>query len=450
MISFGISWVSLLKLLTMKKLLLSTLLLGATCSFMAQDPADYVMGNTGVINDAKFVEDAMEYNYPGFKQAVEASFNNAHQFSTKSGQVHEVNVVVHVVYSAPEINLPDSVIYNQMDILNADYNRENADSVNLRSIFQPIAGNPHIQFNVVSIERVSTTSTFAVGFAGLPDEVKQSSQGGSDAWDTEHFMNIWICKLENTFGALFGYAYPPAGLSNWPGGSEAPSANLDGVVLDYRTVGSNNPNPYPNPQGGGNFDLVGRTAVHEVGHYLGLRHIWGDGGGLFGGESCGADDGMSDTPNQGYQSDFNCDTTLNTCIDSLAGQPDPNDLPDLIENHMDYSSETCKNMFTIEQAMHMRGVLENERVGLLDNLAGIQEETIELGLYPNPSKDLVNVYTPNVDGVISVYDNYGRLLRQVQQTSDLTKINCSEWAKGMYHISYKSNQTIVNKTFIKE
>jgi hypothetical protein len=433
----------------MKKLILSTLLLG-TMSMMAQDPADYVMGNTGVINDAKFVEDVLEYNYPGFKQAVEESFNNSHQFSTKSGQVHEVNVVVHVVYSAPEINLHDSIIYNQMDILNEDYNRLNADTVNLRSIFQSVAGNPHIQFNVVHIERVSTTSTFALGFAGMPDEVKQTAQGGSDAWDTEHFVNIWICKLENTFGALFGYAYPPAGLSNWPAGSEAPSAELDGIVLDYRTVGNNNPNPYPNPQGGGNFDLVGRTAVHEVGHYLGLRHIWGDGGGLWGGESCGEDDGMSDTPNQGYQSDFDCNTSNNTCIDSVGGQPDPADLPDLIENHMDYSSETCKNMFTIEQAMHMRGVIENERVGLLDNMASINETSLEFGLYPNPSRDIVNVFVGDADGQISVYDNYGRLVYQATLTSDITQIDCSDWAKGMYHVSYQSSTTMTNKSFIKE
>ncbi|CAG5078408.1 zinc-dependent metalloprotease [Parvicella tangerina] len=434
----------------MKRILLSALLLGTLSLAMAQDPADYVMGTTGVINDAKFVEDVLENKYPGFKEAVQTSFDNAHQFSTKSGQVHEVNVVVHVVYSAPEINLPDSVIYNQMDILNADYNRTNADSMNLRTIFQPIAGNPHIHFNLVSIERVSTTATFALGFAGMPDEVKQSAEGGSDAWDTEHFLNIWVCKLENSFGALFGYAYPPAGLSNWPSGSNAPSPELDGVVLDYRTVGNNNPNPYPNPQGGGNFDLVGRTAVHEVGHYLGLRHIWGDGGGLFGGESCGDDDGMNDTPNQGYQSEFNCDTTLNTCIDSVGGQPDPNDLPDLIENHMDYSAETCKNMFTVEQAMHMRGVLENERVGLLDDLAGVEESSVEFGLYPNPAREIINVYLPDSRGDLMIYDAFGRLMLKVSQSNELTRIDCSNWSKGIYYISYHSENVVMNKTFVKE
>lgn len=434
----------------MKKTILSICLLVIFGLSKAQDPADYVMGNSGVINDAMFVEDVLESKYPGFKQAVQTSFDNAHQFSTKSGQVHEVNVVVHVVYSAADINLPDSVIFNQMDILNEDYNRMNADSSNLRTIFQSVAGNPHIHFNLVHIERVSTTSTFGLSFSGMPDEVKQTAQGGSDAWDTEHFLNIWVCKLENTFGALFGYAYPPAGLSNWPSGSEAPSPELDGVVLDYRTVGNNNPNAYPNPNGGGNFVLVGRTAVHEVGHYLGLRHIWGDGGGLFGGESCGADDGMSDTPNQGYQSDFDCNASNNTCIDSVGGQPDPNDLPDLIENHMDYSAETCKNMFTIEQAMHMRGVLENERVGLLDNTVSVEATQIEIGLYPNPAAEVINVFTPASQGDIMIYDNFGRLILHLVQSGDITKIDCSDWSKGLYHLSYSTAGTSTSKTFIKE
>lgn len=434
----------------MKKAILSICLLTIFGLSQAQNPADYVMGNSGVINDAMFVEDVLEHQYPGFKQAVQNSFDNAHQFSTKSGQVYEVNVVVHVVYSAADINLPDSVIFNQMDILNEDYNRMNADSVNLRSIFQSVAGNPHIHFNLAHIERVSTTSTFGLSFSGMPDEVKQTAQGGSDAWDTDHFLNIWVCKLENTFGALFGYAYPPAGLSNWPSGSEAPSPELDGVVLDYRTVGNNNPNVYPNPNGGGNFVLVGRTAVHEVGHYLGLRHIWGDGGGLFGGESCGADDGMSDTPNQGYQSDFDCNTSNNTCIDSVGGQPDPNDLPDLIENHMDYSAETCKNMFTIEQAMHMRGVLENERESLLDDALETEEMSVEIGLYPNPAKDMIHVFLPSTKGDILIYDNFGRLILHVKQTENITKINCSDWSVGLYHLSYRTSGTVISKTFIKE
>jgi hypothetical protein len=410
------------------------------------------MGNSGVLNDAKLTMDILEANYPGYKQAANNAFENSHKFSTKSGQVYTVNVVVHVVWNSsdPAENIPDSVIYNQIDILNQDYGRTNADTVNLRPMFDPIAGNPHIQFNLSSIERVETTETFGLSFAGMPDEVKQTSEGGSDAWNTEYHLNIWVCKLQNTFGALFGYAYPPAGLSNWPANSNAPSPELDGVVLDYRTVGSNNPVPYPDPNGGtGNVVFTGRTATHEVGHYLGLRHIWGDGGGLFGGESCAEDDGMADTPNQGYQSNFDCNTSNNTCIDSLAGQPDPNDMPDLIENHMDYSSETCKNMFSIDQAMHMRGVLENERVNLLAVEANVNSNELDaVHVYPNPSKDAFSILNVPSETSLSVFDAYGRLV-QSETGGGKFIVHADDWNRGVYFAVFKTGESIITKKLIK-
>ncbi len=437
----------------MKKILLavSAMWLGLNC--FAQNPADYVMGNTGVINDAKLTLDILENNYPGFKQAADNAFQKSHQFSTKSGQVYTVNVVVHVVWSSsdPAENIPDSVIFNQIDILNQDYGRTNPDTVNLRSIFEPIAGNPHIQFNLAHIERVETTETFGVSLAGLPDEVKQTAEGGSDAWNTQYYLNIWVCKIQNTFGALFGYAYPPAGLSNWPANSNAPSPELDGVVLDYRTIGSNNPVPYPVPNGGGgNVVFAGRTATHEVGHYLGLRHIWGDGGGFFGGESCGEDDGMNDTPNQGYQSEFDCNTSNNTCVDSIGGQPDPNDLPDLIENHMDYSSEICKNMFTLDQAMHMRGVLENERQDLLSPSVGIDDNPLEaIAVFPNPSSTSFTFLNIPENTNLQVHDSYGRLINSMTVNSTRVALNSNEWSKGIYVVTLTVGNDKITKKLIK-
>jgi len=263
-------------------------------------------------------------------------------------------------------------------------------------MFAPIAGRPNIHFNVAQIIRVPTTATFSVSITGLPDNVKETANGGSDAWDTEHYVNIWVCKLESFLGILFGYAYPPDGLSNWPAGSAAPSPELEGVVLDYRAVGRNNPVPFDDGMGG-TFFVNGRTATHEVGHYFGMRHIWGDGGGIWGGDSCGEDDGILDTPNQGAQSSNNCDTTLNTCTDTVG-----TDMPDLIENHMDYSEEACKNMWTQMQANFMRNVLENERAGLL-TAAGIEETSrLDFSIFPNPASNEINVLLPEVTDNISI------------------------------------------------
>lgn len=409
--------------------------------FVGQDPLDYVLDKSGIISDHDYVIDYLEKKHPGFKNAYAKTFDDAKTFSNKSGQLYTINVVVHVVWNDPSENLDDSIIFNQFEILNEDFQRLNSDTSNLRAIFQPVAGNPNIEFNVYDIIRVQTNETFGISLSGLPDHVKQTSQGGSDAFYPEYFLNIWICKLDNLFGALFGYAYPPAGLANWPPNSNAPSPELDGVVLDYRTVGNNNPNVYPNPNGGV-FDLIGRTAVHEVGHYLGLRHIWGDGGGIFGGSSCGADDGCLDTPNQGYQSNFDCDTTLNTCIDSIGNNVDPNDLPDLIENHMDYSSESCSNMFTMEQSVIMRGVLENERMDLINPPLSLDQHNItSIHVFPNPAKHIVNIEIPKTNQLnqLKIVDVSGRLIFQQFFEEEAITVDLGNFKKGIYVVNVNSN-----------
>ena len=409
--------------------------------FVGQDPLDYVLDKSGIISDHDYVIDYLEKKHPGFKNAYAKTFDDAKTFSNKSGQLYTINVVVHVVWNDPSENLDDSIIFNQFEILNEDFQRLNSDTSNLRAIFQPVAGNPNIEFNVYDIIRVQTNETFGISLSGLPDHVKQTSQGGSDAFYPEYFLNIWICKLDNLFGALFGYAYPPTGLANWPPNSNAPSPELDGVVLDYRTVGNNNPNVYPNPNGGV-FDLIGRTAVHEVGHYLGLRHIWGDGGGIFGGSSCGADDGCLDTPNQGYQSNFDCDTTLNTCIDSIGNNVDPNDLPDLIENHMDYSSESCSNMFTMEQSVIMRGVLENERMDLINPPLSLDQHNItSIHVFPNPAKHIVNIEIPKTNQLnqLKIVDVSGRLIFQQFFEEEVITVDLGNFKKGIYVVNVNSN-----------
>jgi hypothetical protein len=108
--------------------------------------------------------------------------------------------------------------------------------------------------------------------------VKSAASGGKDAWPTDRYMNIWVCNVLNGFGIL-GYAFPPVDAPNWPANSTADSAK-EGVVLHYPVVGRNFSAPIDPSV------AAGKSAVHEVGHYLGLRHIWGDG-------DCTEDDGLS-------------------------------------------------------------------------------------------------------------------------------------------------------------
>lgn len=249
-------------------------------------------------------------------------------------------------------------------------------------------------------------------------------------------MNVWICNMEIFgFTALLGYATPPSGLPNWPPG--ATTGLLDGVVVQFQTVGDNNPNPLATG------DVKGRTLTHEVGHYLGLRHIWGDG-------NCLEEDGIDDTPNADAQSNQDCDTTKNTCVDNIFGI----DLPDMVENYMDYSAESCQNSFTQGQADLMRAVLENQRIDLIQNNPASTDEAIkqmELVLYPNPTKDIVNITIKNsIATNINVSSLDGKQLQTIPVENDQATLDISDLTAGVFLVQIvNGKQTIAVRRIVK-
>ena len=148
------------------------------------------------------VVESMEQKHPGYKEAVDKTFKEAQRIGeesrlTRSMDTYTIPVVVHVVWNAPEENIADSLITSQIEVLNEDFQRMNADAGNIRPIFADVVGDPMIEFELVGIERVQTTELFEVDLAGaLPDNVKVTAQGGSDAWDTETHLNIWVCTIQ--------------------------------------------------------------------------------------------------------------------------------------------------------------------------------------------------------------------------------------------------------------
>ena len=180
-----------------------------------------------------------------------------------------IPVVVHVIYNTSSENISTSQINSQMTVLNDDFRRLNSDANNNWSQ----AADVEIDFCLASVDPsgnatsgITRTSTSVSAF-GTNDNMKFNSSGGKDAWPAGDYLNMWVCDIS---GGILGYA-------QFPGGAPA----TDGVVIDYQYFGTNGTATAP-------FDL-GRTCTHEVGHWLNLRHIWGDG-------NCNVDDFVTDTP----------------------------------------------------------------------------------------------------------------------------------------------------------
>jgi hypothetical protein len=239
-----------------------------------------------------------------------------------------IPVVVHVVYRTTTENISTAQVLSQITVLNNDFRRLNADKTNTPSVFEGLASDVEVQFCLATVDPNGNATNGIIRKAttkrsfGTNNSVKFNSQGGSDAWPRDSYLNIWVCNIG---GNILGYA-------QFPGGNAA----TDGVVCDYRYFGTIGTATAP-------FHL-GRTATHEVGHWLNLRHIWGDGG-------CSVDDLVFDTPLAGAPNYTSSPCTFpgaNSCNSGTG------DLPDMFQNYMDYSDDGCMNLFTQGQSDRMR------------------------------------------------------------------------------------------------
>jgi len=261
-------------------------------------------------------------------------------------QVVTIPVVVHVIWHDPSENISDAQIFSQLDVLNEDYRKLNADTGVVRPLFAPLAGDAQIEFCLAQRDPQGNASngitrTYSVvPDWGCDDSMKYSANGGADGWPGADYLNIWVCKLN----CANGYAYYP--------GTPDP---IDGVVVHYYVFGRTG-NVAPG--------YHGRTGDHEVGHYLGLYHTF-DYTGLCEGSdtsTCATEgDYVCDTPAD-INPDFGCPPFVNDCADT------PVDNPDQTENFMDYGDDDCRVMFTLGQIDRMRGYVFTDRISLLTSL----------------------------------------------------------------------------------
>jgi hypothetical protein len=394
----------------------------------------------------KEVMNEFEKKNPGYTARVNQIFDEAKanikpMSASRStpDTIFKIRTVFHIVYTSAVDSIPDSWIYSQIEVLNEDFRRKNADTNVTRAEFLPFAGDAKIEFALADqdpdgfftsgITRTKGTPPPVLGFSPFNDEVKSYATGGRDPWSTDKYLNIWVCNVFNGLGIL-GYAFPPDNAPNWPQNSGTDSAK-QGVVMHYPVVGRLNTTPIDQTV------AKGRSAVHEIGHYLGLRHIWGDG-------DCTVDDGIEDTPDAIDANQQTCDYNANTCNDS------PIDYPDMLENFMDYSDDRCLNMFTHQQISLMRYMLRTSRAGIvseeiIEYPASVNDVTNQLAakVYPNPTQGSLNIEISDVRvqyATITILNLVGQQLKPtINWENGKSAIDVSDLADGVYILKIKSD-----------
>ena len=347
---------------------------------------------------------------------------------TSANEIITIPIVIHVLFHSATENITDAQVLSQVEVLNRNFRLLNTDRTNIPAVFNSRAADSRIMFCLAQVDpagrpttgilrRYTTVPAFKVA-----DDMKYKSKGGSDAWDSKSYLNIWVCYMA---GRTMGYATPP-------GGDPA----KDGVVINYDVFGD---------QGRvrGDFNK-GRTATHEIAHWLGLKHIWGD-------EDCG-DDEVGDTPTQ-LSYNYGCPSFPRK---SYCSNGDING--DMYMNFMDLTNDGCMNMFTHGQKNKMRaqfalGKLRNSFLrsyrcdGSLASGAALPQDTLPvkpvvvrkedpIRVYPNPVQNEVTIEAKDeatlAGKTVVVYNTLGKAVMSFLLKTNKTTLPVQALLPGVY------------------
>lgn len=363
---------------------------------------------------------------------------------TTANEIIYIPVVIHILYKSTEQNLSAAQVQSQFTVLNNDYSNLNADKINTPSVFKTLAVDTRIRFCLAQVDPQGKRTngiikkyTNADSFSP-EDAMKFSAQGGDDAWDSKRYLNIWVCNLA---GRTLGYSIVPG----------AP-ANRDGVVIAYNVFGTigNVRSPFNK----------GRTATHEIGHWLGLKHIWGD-------AICGTDE-VDDTPTQQYYN-YGCPDFPHVSNCS------PNGNGDMYMNFMDFSDDGCMNIFTNGQKIRMRALFarNNMRNSFLVSFACdstlaqgallpvtdtaivlVKESSFAVKVYPIPAHSMITIECTNATNVavrtINIFNVLGTRVFSGQLNKEKTTVNIADFSKGVYILRVEEGANKVTTKIIKE
>lgn len=398
--------------------------------------------------------DKLLTDYPEMKQKMVAveefiTSNSGDRRTVLSGTANAssipdiitIPVVVHILYNTEAQNLSDQQILSQIEALNKDYRHLNQDKINVPAHFAGLAADCGIEFQLAKTDPKGFATNgivrrkTSIQLFGTDDRAKFTSRGGDDAWDAGKYLNIWVCNL---VGGVVGYSSPVGG-----------PAATDGVVIASTAFGI----------GPGNTSTFnkGRTATHEIGHWLNLRHIWGD-------TYCG-DDKVDDTPsqrspNRGCPSgkNFTCGTTTNG---------------DMYMNFMDLTNDACMYMFTAGQRERMRALFMpgGPRNSLLKShalTASSSEPSVPAtlplndkvpvnasgaGIYPNPASTSFTVQLSDADlaggRTFAIYNHLGQPVQHCQIKGKLNKVDISHLNNGVYYLKSIDGDSKTMMKFVK-
>ena len=356
-----------------------------------------------------------------------------------------IPVVIHIIHRSQDAigsntNISNAQIADQLRILNEDFSKTNPEFPNPpRNTFNNYAGNPQLKFCLATLDPngnsttgITRTGTSKTGWDAdnESNDMKRGSLGGIDNWDPLRYLNIWVCNLTNSGGGgqTLGYAYLP-GLQGFSSQSWK-----DGLVVDYKFFGT-----IENASNSSD----GRTPTHEIGHYLGLSHTFCESGGC-----CDNDDSnVDDTPATDgiYFGSVNTNTNNNSCDDLNYGFN--NDLLDMDENYMSYSSntwmfsngQTTAMLNTLNAQTWQGGRIELKNSTVSTNCTGIigteinNHQLENLQIYPNPTLGKLNI---NSDDKINSLNITNIIGKQILFTENFTanSIDLSPFENGVYFI----------------